>query len=198
MKAVDVAAGGARSGAETAGRRGEDLAEVQRRRELDAGLGHQPQPFGVLVEVAVQGSVGHRLSGDLPEAAQQVGLGEFTRSLGIQTGHADHGGGRDERELDQRPIPEAKILLTFVRREPLVGNDVWHRDRRAEPDHLGRGPEVLEAIDRAGELLVQDVAFDADKAAQHVSVDGVDVAGVGAARHAHPARHGLQDLLGDE
>jgi hypothetical protein len=72
VKPVDVTAVGACGGAEAAGRGGEDLGGVQRGRELDAGLGHKLQALGVLVEVAVQGGVGHRLSGDLTEATQQV------------------------------------------------------------------------------------------------------------------------------
>ena len=193
---VDVAVGHVDGGAEAPPDLDQRVLQVERRRELEAGLGHERHAPGGLFDLGVQRRVGERLGGDLGEPVQHRHVGEVARPFVEHLGEADHLGARDERDHEARMVPEAPPLGAFHLAGAPLGGHVGDDDRLATLHGEARDVHVGEAVDGPDELEVdRTVRLDAGEAHLDVALKGVDVAAARVGRGAHAGGHRAQHFV---
>ncbi len=94
----------ARDLAEAIGGRQQDVAQLERRRELQAGVVDDRQPATALVELPVERGVGHGLGGDLGQPLQERDAGELAGVAVVQRDQTDDLAAHDQRQVDARAV----------------------------------------------------------------------------------------------
>ena len=186
---IDVARGDNSDLTKAIGRRQQDVAQLESRRKLQAGVVDDRQPATGLVELPIQRGVGHRLGGDLGEAAQELDVSELAGLRVEQADEAGHPPSEQQRQPQRRDEAELLPPPTLEVRDAGIAARVGDRQRLAACDYGAGRAQVGEGIGGARVLGVDAVPVDAHQAAQGVLLDGGDVAaghaglGVDAGRH---------------
>ena len=101
---VDVARRSRRDLAEAIGGRQQDVAQLEGRRELQAGVVDDRQPATGLVELPVERGVGHGLGGDLGQSLEERDAGELAGVAVVQRDQTDDFAAHDQRQADARAV----------------------------------------------------------------------------------------------